>query len=266
MNPHFTTSASPPTRSCGLSVSSARQVAEHPGGLVERADQVLALGRVDPGLAADRGVDHAEQRGRHVHDPDPAQEGRGDEAGQVGRRSAADADDRVGAGEARPARAPSSRTPRPRTSWPPRRRAPRWHAPRSRLQRGRRGSRDRSPTGPADGSPPPVVRRSEQAGQLAEQPVPDDDVVRRRRLDPDPRHVAPICCSTVAATSLDDLVDGRGRRSRRWRGDLAVERPAGVEQRLQLGAHVAEQQRPGRCRARPARTASASPTSRKTTR
>ena len=42
-------------------------VAQHRGGLPERADEVLALGQVDPGLAADRGVDLAEQRGGHVH-------------------------------------------------------------------------------------------------------------------------------------------------------------------------------------------------------
>ena len=100
MNPHLTTSASPATKSCRGSDSSDVEVAQHAGRRVERADEVLALGRVDAGLAADGGVDHAEQRRRHVHDADPAQPGRGDEAGEVGRRAAADADDRVGAGEA----------------------------------------------------------------------------------------------------------------------------------------------------------------------
>jgi hypothetical protein len=66
---------------------------------MERADQVLAGRGVDAGLAADRRVDHAEQRGGHRHPAHPAQPGRGDEAGQVGHRAAADPDDRVGPGE-----------------------------------------------------------------------------------------------------------------------------------------------------------------------
>ena len=78
------------------------QVGEHASRRVERADQVLALGDVDGGLAAHRGVGHAEQRGRHQHDADAAQPGRGDEPGQVGGRSPADADDAVGPGHAVP--------------------------------------------------------------------------------------------------------------------------------------------------------------------
>ena len=75
-----------------------RQVGEHPGGRVERADQVLARRDVDRGLAADRRVDHAEQRRRHVDDGHAAQPGRGGEPGEVGRRSPADADHAVGPG------------------------------------------------------------------------------------------------------------------------------------------------------------------------
>ena len=67
---------------------------------MEGADQVLALGRVDAGLAADGRVDHAEHGGGHGDPAHPAQPGRGDEAGQVGGGAAADADDHVGAGEA----------------------------------------------------------------------------------------------------------------------------------------------------------------------
>ena len=52
------------------------QVAQHPDRRVEGADQVLAALGVDAGLAADRRVDHAGQRGRHLHDPHPAQPGR----------------------------------------------------------------------------------------------------------------------------------------------------------------------------------------------
>ena len=64
MKPHLTTSARPATRSAGGQRGQRGQVAEHAGRRVERADQVLAGGGVDAGLAADRRVDHAEQRGR----------------------------------------------------------------------------------------------------------------------------------------------------------------------------------------------------------
>ncbi len=76
------------------------QVAEHAGRRVEGADQVFAGRGVDGGLAADRGVDHAEQGGGQVHHPDAAQPGGGDPAGEVGGGAAAEADHRVGPGEA----------------------------------------------------------------------------------------------------------------------------------------------------------------------
>jgi hypothetical protein len=47
-----------------------REVADHAPGLVEGADEVLALAGVHARLAADCGVDHPEQRGRQVHDLD----------------------------------------------------------------------------------------------------------------------------------------------------------------------------------------------------
>ena len=75
------------------------EVGDHRGGRVERADEVLALVRVDAGLAADGRVDHAEHRRRHLDDPHAAQPGGGDEPGEVGDRSPAEADDGVGAGE-----------------------------------------------------------------------------------------------------------------------------------------------------------------------
>jgi hypothetical protein len=76
------------------------QVGEHAGRRVERADQVLALGDVDRGLPAHRGVGHAEQRGRDQDGGDTAEPGRGDEASQVGGRSPADADHAVRPGYA----------------------------------------------------------------------------------------------------------------------------------------------------------------------
>jgi hypothetical protein len=75
------------------------EVAEDSGGRVERADEVLAFGGVDAGLAADCGVHHAEHGGRYGDPAHPAQPGRGDEAGEVGGGTAADADDHIGAGE-----------------------------------------------------------------------------------------------------------------------------------------------------------------------
>ena len=103
MKPHLTTSASPDRNSASGSPASASVSAQHGGRRVEGAHQVLAGGGVDAGLAADRGVDHAEQAGRHLHHAHPAQPGGGQEAGQVGDRSPADADDGVGPGQPEPA-------------------------------------------------------------------------------------------------------------------------------------------------------------------
>ena len=76
------------------------QIDQHGRRLVEGAHQVLSRGGVDPGLAAHRGVHHAQQSGRDVNDVDPAQPGRRREAGNVGGRSPAKADDRIFATDA----------------------------------------------------------------------------------------------------------------------------------------------------------------------
>ena len=70
-------------------------VGEDAERLVERADQVLALGQVDRGLAADGGVDLREQRGRRLHDGDAAVVHRRREAGGVADHAAAEGDDGV---------------------------------------------------------------------------------------------------------------------------------------------------------------------------
>jgi hypothetical protein len=62
---------------------------------VERADQVLAERMVDADLAADGAVDLRQQRRRHVHERDAAQERGGGEAGGVADDAAADGDDRA---------------------------------------------------------------------------------------------------------------------------------------------------------------------------
>ena len=63
--------------------------------LMKGTDQVLAGVGVDAGLAADGRVDHAEQRGRHMHDRDAAQPGGRRETRDVGGSSAAEADQGV---------------------------------------------------------------------------------------------------------------------------------------------------------------------------
>ncbi|EKX63206.1 hypothetical protein STRIP9103_01490, partial [Streptomyces ipomoeae 91-03] len=75
------------------------QVAEHTRRRVEGPHEVLALGGVDAGLAADRRVDHGEHGGRDGDPAHPAQPGRRHEPGEVGGGAAAHADDDVGAGE-----------------------------------------------------------------------------------------------------------------------------------------------------------------------
>ena len=62
---------------------------------MERADEVLALGQVDAGLAADRGVDLGDEGRRHLDEGHAAEVGRGEEAGRVAERAAADGDERL---------------------------------------------------------------------------------------------------------------------------------------------------------------------------
>jgi hypothetical protein len=61
---------------------------DHPG-LPEGADEVLAGREVEAGLAADGGVHHGEQGGRHLHERDAAQPRGRDEAGEVADHAAA---------------------------------------------------------------------------------------------------------------------------------------------------------------------------------
>ena len=93
MRPYLTTSARPARSSRGGSVASVSSVGEHATRLVERADHVLAARVVDAGLAADRGVDLREQRGRHLHEVDAALVAGGGEAGHVADHAAAERDD-----------------------------------------------------------------------------------------------------------------------------------------------------------------------------
>ena len=84
-------------------------------------DEVLALGQVDAGLAADRRVDLGDERRRDVDDRHAAQVRRGEEPGRVAERAAADRDERLAALDAQPRRArarPSSTTARRLASSP----------------------------------------------------------------------------------------------------------------------------------------------------
>jgi hypothetical protein len=70
-------------------------VGEHQRGLVEGADEVLAVPRVDAGLAADGTVDLRQKRRRHLHEAHAAPQYRGREAGEVADHPAAQGDDDV---------------------------------------------------------------------------------------------------------------------------------------------------------------------------
>jgi len=65
-------------------------VGEHQLRLVECTDHVLAQRVIDRGLAADRGIDLRQQRGRHLHEVDAALVDRGREAGEVADHPAAE--------------------------------------------------------------------------------------------------------------------------------------------------------------------------------
>ena len=61
----------------------------HVGRLHEGAYEVLTCGKVHARLAADRGVDHGEQRRRRLHHSDAAHEGRRGESGEIAHYPAA---------------------------------------------------------------------------------------------------------------------------------------------------------------------------------
>ena len=247
MKPHLTTSASPARRSKSGSVSRLDRSARTPDGRVEGADEVLALGGVDAGLAADGRVDHAEQRGGDLDDLHPAQPGGGDEAGEVGDRSPADADDGVGAGEAGLAE----------------------HLPAERGDLGGLGLlavghlggdglvadrgevlAHRVARGPqrarVDDEDAADVG-AEQGGQPVEQPVADDDVVGLGALHPDDggrAHGAGTSRSGKAASTCSATCSGsRSVVTTTADGEGGVDRPAHVHQAGPGGAGGVEQQR-----------------------
>ncbi len=68
-----------------------RGVGQHQDRLMESADQILAVGGIDRGLAADRGIDLRQQRGRDLHVIEAAPRHRGGEAGEIADDAAAQA-------------------------------------------------------------------------------------------------------------------------------------------------------------------------------
>ena len=78
-----------------------RGVGDHQDRLMEGADQVLAVRRIDAGLAADRGIDLRQQRGRHLHEVEAAPHARRGEAGEIADHAAAERDDQIAALDAR---------------------------------------------------------------------------------------------------------------------------------------------------------------------
>ena len=62
---------------------------------MKRAEQILSLRRVDPGLAADRGIDLRQKRGRHLHEIDAAAQDRGRESGEIADHAAAERDHQI---------------------------------------------------------------------------------------------------------------------------------------------------------------------------
>ena len=72
-------------------------VDQHEARLMEGADQVLAMPRVDAGFAADGGVDLGEQRRGDLHQAHAAFQDAGGESGEVADDAAAERDDNVAA-------------------------------------------------------------------------------------------------------------------------------------------------------------------------
>jgi hypothetical protein len=64
---------------------------------MEGADQVLALGRVDPGLAAHRGIHLGQERGRDLHEAHPTAHQAGRQTGKIADHATAEGHDEAAA-------------------------------------------------------------------------------------------------------------------------------------------------------------------------
>ena len=72
-----------------------RRIGDHQHRLMKRAEQVLALRRVDAGLAADRRIHLRQKRGRHLHEIDPAAQHRSGKAREIADHAAAERDHQI---------------------------------------------------------------------------------------------------------------------------------------------------------------------------
>jgi hypothetical protein len=79
-----------------------RRVRDHQDRLMESADQVLAMARVDGGLAADGRIHLRQQRCRHLHIIDAAPHSGGGESGEIADNAAAERHHEIAALDARP--------------------------------------------------------------------------------------------------------------------------------------------------------------------
>ena len=227
---YFDISPRPQRVSRSGSVASASRSQITARRLPERADQVLALGKVDPGLATDRGIDHAEQRRRHVHHRGSPMPRSGREAGDVGDHAAADADHHVATGQSL-AGEPTHQ----------------------RLDRGKRlrclavadhvgldvvvGQRDRQrDVVLGDHGDTPRRRRRAAPASSRDRPAPDHHVVGADRRAERSRAASQHRLGNVVGGAVVDRDDGIG--------DLLVERCTHIVQPTQRSLGVVVEQRP----------------------
>ena len=156
--------------------------------LVERPDEVLALGQVDAGLAADRRVDLGDERRRDVDQRHAAEPGGREEPGRVAKRPAADR--RRSAPAARPAGGPA-RAPQPRST-------------ASRFASSPCGSRTRSTASPSAAS----AGSQRLAGRGPRAGLGDED---RPASHPVPRSAAATSAAAIPSpsTSWPEIVSAR---------------------------------------------------------
>ena len=202
-------SPSPERRSRGGSVVERVGVADHAGGLPERSDEVLALGQVDRRLAADRGVDHRQQRRGDVDDGDAAVPHGSGESGDVGDHAPADGDDDVVASQAEPGERPRRRARRsPATCSPPRCRC-RCARSGGRPSSARRHRRTGSPAWVTTATR--LARGGSRSGRRSMRPGTDVHVVAAARRARDRRRCHDSWTRQRRAEGVgvaDELVDG----------------------------------------------------------
>ena len=191
---------------------------------MEGADQVLALRRIDAGLAADRGIDLRQQRRRHLHVIEPAPHARRGKAGEIADHAAAERDDEIAALDARRDDLLAHLLERRDSSWSLRRPAPRCARARCRPPSARLPPRRDDAARPSSSVTiahlAPGRSALMRAPSARQQPAPDRDVVGAlAERDRAPRSARPERSGAVMtaaprcrrprclAAARDDLVD-----------------------------------------------------------